>query len=264
VSTRGSVVARGQDRYLYATPFLPICTATDLKRFQSELILRLRGAEHVVLYGPLGGGKSTLLAEVYARIAASGTPCGLSVGTATLDDITRTFTHAYPEVNTATTRRKARGRLLAAADQRPGVLIFDHVTRVSTAMIGYLRRLRGGIAGVVLAFDIEKESERLRLRDRHLGRPFLPMPLASNKRMHRLLGQCCAAHRLPRIAPHHERQIVHAARGRIGWIAQCARLIVQGRYGSGATLRVAVLCIDTEIALRQGEVKLHSLETQSA
>jgi energy-coupling factor transporter ATP-binding protein EcfA2 len=265
VSTHAHYAAamRGQDRHLCATPFLPIATSAYLKCFQSELILRLQRGEHVVLYGPVGSGKSTLLAEVHRRIAATGAPCAVSTATSHLEDVTRALTRAYPEVNAASTRRRTRGRLWLAADRKPGVLIFDHVTRVGTAMVSFLRRLRGGVAGVLLAFDVEKESERLRLRGRHLGRPFLPMPLASNGRLQNLLRKTCAHHRLPRLTPSHERRIIQAARGRVGWIARCTRLILHERYWTGATLHVAVLCIDTEIALRQPEWKLLPFERKS-
>lgn len=259
-------IARGQDRRLYATSFLPIATTADIKRFQSELIVRLQRGEHVVLYGPVGSGKSTLLAELYRSIVATGVPCAISETTSHLEDVTGAFARAYPDVPAASTRRRTRGRLWLAADRKPGVLIFDHVTRVGTVMVGFLRRLRGGVAGVLLVFDVEKESERLRLRSRHLGRPFLPMPLATNERLTRLLHKSCLHHRLPNIAPSHERQIVRAARGRVGWIAHCTRLIAHERYWSGGTLHVAVLCIDTEITLRRveavsgtGSTKTHAL-----
>lgn len=240
----------------------PTSTTANLKHFQTELISRLLRGEHVVLYGPLGSGKSVLITEVYRRVAATGAPCAFSETTSCLEDVTHALERAYPEVKVAPTRRRTRGRLWVAADQKPGVLIFDHVSHVGTAMIGFLRRLRGGVAGVLLAFDVERESERLRLRGRHLGRPFLPMPLSSNARLHRLLRTSCADRQLPRLVSSDARRIVHAARGRIGWIAHCARLIAHPRYWTGATLHTAVLCIDTEIALRQGELKLPSQRTR--
>jgi hypothetical protein len=254
----------GQNRYLYATPHLPIASAMDLKHFQSELVLRLQRGEHVVLYGPVGSGKSTLLTEVYRRIAATGAPCAMSQTTSHLEDVTRAFERAYPDVKPASNRRRTRGRLWMAADRRPGVLIFDHVTRVGTVMVGFLRRLRGGVAGVLLAFDIERESERLRLRSRHLGRPFLPMPLASNERLERLLRRSCADRGLPAIPSSELRRIAHAAHGRVGWIAHCADLIGHARYWSGGSLHVAVLCIDAETALRQGELELLLPEPEPA
>jgi len=220
-------------------------------------MMRLQRGEHLVLYGPRGSGKSTLLASLYSRIVRNGIPCALSTATAHLDDITRAFARAYPDVNTTTLpRRKARARLKIAADRNEGVLLLDHVTGISTAMIGFLRRLRGGIAGVLLAVDVEKERDGQRLRHRHLGTLALPMPPAPTGRLRRLFRQCRAKHRLPRLPPNQERQIIRSARGRPGWIMQCARLIPEERYWRGKLLQASLLCVDTEITLRQGHLKL--------
>ncbi len=230
---------------------------SGIKQFQSALAARLQRGEHLVLYGPRGSGKSTLLAKLHARLARAGIPCALSSATSCLDDITRTFARAYPDVDTVTiTRRKARARLVTAADRRAGVLLLDQVSAVNTAMIGFLRRLRGGVAGILLAVDVEKKYDRQRLRHRHLGTLSLPMPLASPRRLRRLFRDRCTDGKVPSLSPIHEHQIIRAAHGRPGWIAQCARLIAHGRYWHDKILHVSVLCVDTEIALRQGQLKL--------
>lgn len=218
---------------------------------------RLQRGEHLVLYGPRGSGKSTLLASLYSRIARNDIPCALSTATAHLDDITRAFAQAYPGVDTTSLpRRKARARLRMAADHNEGVLLLDHVTDISTAMFGFLRRLRGGIAGVLLAVDVEKERDGQRLRHRHLGTLSLPMPPAPAGRLRGLFRNCCAKHPIPRIPRNQERQIIRAARGRPGWIMQCARLVPDERYWCGEMLQAALLCVDTEITLRQGHLNL--------
>jgi len=226
--------------------------SVNIKRFETALLTRLRRGEHLVLYGPRGGGKSTLLAGIHARIAREGIPCALSHATAHLDDITRAFERAYPAVDTSLlSRRKARARLRTAADRHEGILLLDHVTDVSTAMIGFLRRLRGGITGVLLAVDVEKQAEGQRLRHRHLGTSTLPMPVTSPRRLKRMFRDSCAKQLTMPLQPNAERDILRAARGRPGWIAQCTRLIRQQRYWRHKTLLVSVLCLDTEILLRQ-------------
>jgi len=227
------------------------------KHFETEVMTRLQRGEHLVLYGPRGSGKSTLLGKLHTRFTRAGIPCALSTATAHLDDITRAFARAYPYVDTANmARRKARARLRMTADANEGVLLLDHVTDVSTAMIGFLRRLRGGIAGVLLAIDVEKECDGQHLRHRHLGTFSLPMPLTSTARLRRLFRNCCAEHRIPRIPPNQERQIIHSARGRPGWIMQYAHLIPQKRYWRDKILQASLLCVDTEITLRQGHLNL--------
>lgn len=235
-----------------------------IRQFQSSLTTRLQRGEHVVLYGPRGSGKSTLIGELHASLAARGIPCALAPATAHLDDITRALERAYPGVDTAAiSRRRARARLRLAADRHEGVLLLDHVTEVSTAMIGLLRRLRGGIAGVVLAVDIETERERARLRHRQLGTSHLPMLPMTTRTLHWLFRAHCADLDIPRIALRQEHQIIRAARGRPGWVAHCARLAAHGRYWHDGHLYVSVLCTDTEIALRQGPLRLLLPEVQS-
>lgn len=236
----------------------------DLRRWRADVLERLRRGEHLVLYGPRGAGKSTLLAGLYTEFRARGVPCALASAAAHLDDLTRALEQAYPDIDTANiSRRRARSRLRLAADQREGVLLLDHVSVVGTAMIGLLRRLRGGIAGVMLAVDIETERERLHLRSRQLGTVHLPMLPLTARRLHRLFRQRCADLAVPPIAPRQQRQIIRAARGRPGWIVQCARLATHDRYWCHDELYVSVLCTDTEIALRQGPLRLLPLDAGS-
>jgi predicted ATPase len=226
--------------------------SVSIKQFESALVTRLKRGEHLVLYGPRGSGKSVLLAGLRERFAHTRIPCGLSAVTAHLDDVTRALARAYPDVDTAVaTRRIARARLRMAADRNGGVLLLDHVTHVNTAMIGFLRRLRGGIVGVLLAVDVENKRDRERLRHRHLGTSTLPMPPASPRRLRKLFRDCCAQDGATRLHPNESRNIIRAARGRPGWIVQCARLMRQARYWRNETLLVSVLCLDTEIMLRQ-------------
>jgi energy-coupling factor transporter ATP-binding protein EcfA2 len=231
----------------------------NVRAFRSRLIPRLLDGEHVVLYGPRGSGKSTLLQHLHAAIASRACPCALAPATAHLEDITRALESAYPEIDTAgLARRRARARLRGAADRNEGVLLLDHVTAVSTAMIGFLRRLRGGIAGVVLAVDVETEREVKYLRKRQLGTSTLPMPRLSARRLRRLFRAHCADRSIPRIALRQEDQILRAARGRPGWIVHCARLIDHNRYWRDGHLYVTVLCTDTEIVLRQPKLLPHA------
>lgn len=226
-------------------------------QFQRTLSARLRRGEHVVLYGPRGGGKSTLLAVLHAQFLQNGVPCGSSPQTGRLDDITQALERAYPDVETAAvTRRRAQGRLRLRADSDEGVLLLDHVTRVGTQAVGLLRRLRGGIAGVLLVVDVETERERKRLRMRHLGTCSLAMPAVPTRTMRHLLRNLTAAHDLPPLAPAHEPQLLRAARGRPGWLITCVDLLRQGAYRRNGDLYASVLSADTEIALRGESLSL--------
>src|SRR5579872_5371166 len=129
-----------------------------------ELQERLWRGEHLTLLGPRGSGKSTLLARLHSQFVVAGIPCAYSSVTTSLDDITRALERAYPHVDAAeVTRRAARARLWVAADQRRGVLLLDHFSAVSNAMVFLLKRLHGGVAGVLTAADIEDQRDRSRI-----------------------------------------------------------------------------------------------------
>jgi energy-coupling factor transporter ATP-binding protein EcfA2 len=223
----------------------------------------VRRGEHLILYGPRGSGKSTLVSELHARLATASTPCGVAQYTACLDDITRAMEAAYPEVNTQTiARRTARARLWHVADQRGCVLLLDHLTKVSTAMVGFCRRLRGGVAGILFVVDVDVERERQRMRAKRLA-VSVRMPHASIRQLRKLLRSRCAEHRLL-VGRKMEGQILHAAQGRPGWIVQCTTLIPQTRYWHEGQLYPTLLCTDTEIMLRQDHLRLLAPDARGA
>ncbi len=90
----------------------------------------------------------------------------------------------------------------------------------------------------------------------HLIFRFVPPTPAP--RLRQLLRSCCADLRLPPPGPEVERRLLRAARGRPGWILQCSQLQTQARYWRDERLCIALLCTDTEMALRQGILELLS------
>jgi energy-coupling factor transporter ATP-binding protein EcfA2 len=230
---------------------------SSVRGLRSDLFDRVGRGEHLILYGPRGSGKSTLVSQLQARFAQANTPCGVARQTSSLDDVTRAMESAYPEVNTrGVARRTARARLWNAADRRGCVLLLDHLTRVSTAMIGFCRRLRGGIAGVLFVIDVDVERERQRMRARRLALS-VHMPPASVRQLRLLLRSRCTEHHLT-VAPDQERQILRAARGRPGWIVQCTALMPQSQYWHDGQLYPTLLCTDTEITLRDAGCETHA------
>lgn len=232
--------------------------SAGIRVLRFELYSRLRCGQHVVLYGPRGSGKSTLLAALHKRFIQAVVPCAISPATSCLDDITRTFAQAYPDVETASvTRRAARGKLWLAADRQGGVLLLDHVTHVSTAMIGALRRLRGGIAGVLFAIDIEVERERKHMRNWRLATLSWQMPATAPRRLRTMFRAHCVDIDIPFVGLDAEKQILRAAHGRPGWILQCVHLLELQRYWSNGKPIVPLLCADTEIVLRMPDQTDH-------
>jgi len=213
---------------------------------------RLRRGEHMVLYGPCGSGKSTLLADLETRLTGASIPCARAAATHSIDDITRALEQVYPAVDAPEVpRRTVQPRLWEAADLQGTVLLLDHLTDISNAMVRFLRRLRGGIVGVLTAVDIEVEHERRRMKPWRLGALTMRMPPVADALLRELLQARCADLHVPLPGPDAERQLVRVARGRPGWILKCVELQTQGHYWQGEQLFVSVLSSDTEIALRQ-------------
>ncbi len=164
----------------------------------------------MILYGPRGAGKSTLLKGLCDHFEAKAVPWGLAAQTKGLTDIVAALRQAYPRTSIdGLGKRAAKLRLRLAADQMPGVLLLDHATAMTTQMLGYLRRLRGGIVGVLLVADIDTIQERERLRAWRVGALSIRMPKTPNRR-------------LP-----------------------------MAEYWRDGRLHSAVLCTDTEIAMRE-------------
>jgi AAA domain len=219
--------------------------ATDLEQ-------RLLRGEHLTLFGPRGSGKSTLLTKLHSRFIAAGIPCAYSSVTTSLGDITRALERAYPGVLTEEiSRRGARARLWMAADQRSGVLLLDHFSSVSNAMVFLLKRLHGKVAGVLTAVDLDDQRERSKIRrPSRYGAMSVRMPLTSTRQLRRLLYALTGGLELPPLAPRIERKLLASARGRPGWIVKCTALACEPRYWCEHGLLVPALCIDTEAAVR--------------
>lgn len=229
----------------------------NVHELRADLLERLGLGQHLILYGPRGSGKSRLVDELHSRFVGTGTPCAIARSTSCLEDVTRVLQVAYPQVNTeAVNKRTARYRLWSAADRRRCVLLLDHVTHVGTAMISFFRRLRGGVAGVLFVIDVDVERERLRMRKR--GRSLalsVRMPLASSRQLRSLLHSRCAQQGFS-VGPEAEHQLLQTAQGRPGWIVLCTRLMADARYWHEGHLYPTLLCTDTEITLRQGDLHL--------
>ena len=226
----------------------------DHRVFCADLSARLGAGSHLILYGPRGSGKSTLIKVIRNHYQAIGTPCGLAPQTSGLPDIIAALRQAYPDTRIdGIGKRAARARLRLAADHTSGVLLLDHATAMTTAMLGYLRRLRGGIAGALLVTDIDTSHERDRMRAWRAGALSIRIPRTPNHELRALLAEAIRSRNesaIP-VEPHSVRQILRAARGRIGWLHECIRRLQGSDYWREDRLHASVLCTDTEIALRE-------------
>src|SRR5580658_9663477 len=127
----------------------PPLIARDIHEFCDELCVRLRAGSHLILYGPRGAGKSTVLRNIGDHYEAVGTPYGLAPQTSGLADIVAALSAAYPDAGLQGLGKRAAGvRLRLVADGTPGVLLLDHATLVTTAWLVNLGGCGGGLRGV--------------------------------------------------------------------------------------------------------------------
>lgn len=217
---------------------------------------RLRRGESMVLHGPHGIGKTTLLLDLEARLRAGGVTCVRVPQTRSLGDITRELQQAYPGETARDTGGDGRVREWTAAELKGGVLLLDHLTHVTNSMVRFLHWVRGGIMGVLSAVDVEVEEERHRLRAQRLGALSVRMPGLSADLLHDLLRQRAVELHLPTLDTETARRLVRAAEGRPGWILKCLELQSDTRYWQGEQLFASLVCTDTDAALRQGALDL--------
>ena len=228
-----------------------------LREFSTSLQSRLLRGEHLTLLGPRGSGKSSVLQDLYAQLRRKGVPCAYSSVTSSLAHITGALERAYPGVDTSEiTRRTARVRLWNAADRRPGVLLLDQFCGASTAMVAFLRRLHGKIAGVLSAVDVDDERERRVVRPWRYGALSVRVPLASKAQLRRLLLERAADLGLSEFDAPAQERFLAAARGRPGWIIDCTELARLPGYWCEHGPLVSVLCIDTEVAVRYKSLEM--------
>jgi hypothetical protein len=189
--------------------------SNDLRVFRVELEARLRAGSHLILYGPRGAGKSTLIGALDVQYRMSDTPCGLALHTSGLTDIVAALADAYPDTAVEELgKREARVRLRLVA-------------------------------------DVDSPRERERMRAWHAGALSIRMPLMPSQMLHRWLSAAIQTSDLPPIEPRMMRQITRNARGRIGWVQECIRRLQAGEYWQDDRLHLAALCTDTELSVRE-------------
>jgi hypothetical protein len=158
----------------------------------------LDGGGTVLLHGPVGAGKTSILRALETRARARGAPCGVSPTTESLGDLTRALLGAYPRVDARSgAMRQIRARLRNAVEQAPGLLLLDHLGKTGTAFKGALKALRGTGVGVLLAADVEQPRDHDRVRNLRLTHREIELPPLHGSTMRALVKSLVADARLP-------------------------------------------------------------------
>lgn len=219
---------------------------------QSVTDLVVGGAE-VLLCGPLGVGKSTVLQAVAKRARESGRPCGMARRTACLGDVTRALAGAYPEAH-ARTQRGLRSFLRRAVEDKPAVLILDHVLKAPAALKGFLRSLRGTRTGVLFAIDADQPRDHAWARQLHLTHREVKLPPLSRRDMRRLVHTRLHAAE-QRLVEEDEEYLLDVARDRPGWLDMIVERLADEQYWRSARVRADLLRLDVGSAVLQRYIR---------
>jgi hypothetical protein len=213
----------------------------------------------VVLFGPVGVGKSALLRALQRRARRLGRPCGLVPRTDGLRDFTEVLARAYPAVAASATRRQTRSRLRLAAEARPGVLLLDHLGQIGNAFKGAIKSIRGTGIGVLLAADVDHPRDHDRVRALGLSHYEIPLRPLHASSMRALLRSLLDERTLPfALMPEHLRALVAATEGLPGRAVDFAEALVDPASWSRATPRTEWL--RTGAAIRAAEHYRHAVE----
>jgi energy-coupling factor transporter ATP-binding protein EcfA2 len=199
--------------------------------------------ETLLLYGPIGIGKTTILEGLQRRIERRGFRCGLAPRTERLRDITEALQRAYPDAaGGARRQRTIRGSLRLAAERFRGVLLLDHLLEVGDAAAGFLHSLRGTGLGVLMAADVDHPRDHARVRARGLAYRELRLEPLPGRCLRSILDRQLTGRSLPgELTEKDRRALLRVARGRPGWIARLVAAAREPRYwGPGGLLHEAL------------------------
>ena len=197
-----------------------------------QLAEPLLAGRTVLLYGPMGSGKSAILEALARAMKKQRRPCGFCPSARSLCDITAALLAAYPTVRRqGRSQRQLRSDLVYAVEARPGALLLDHLGDVSTQFKGYLRTMRGTGLGVLLAADAEVARDHDQLRAMHLAYLEVEVPPLPSRCLHRILDETLEADPLPfALADSDRSALIRMARGRPGWVIRAGRILGDIHY----------------------------------
>jgi energy-coupling factor transporter ATP-binding protein EcfA2 len=210
------------------------------KAIVDELAASMLLGQTVLLYGPMGIGKTAILKAVRRAIEKEHRPCGFSTQTRSLSELTNALLQAYPTVRVENrTQRQIRSALRMAVENNPGALLLDHLHSAGIQFKWYLRSLRGTGFGVLFAADMEFIRDHRRFRSMNLTFREMKVPPLPNLYMRRILDNTLAEKTLPHPLTVADRfALLRVAHGRPGWIYMIGDLLQSADYWSHGRVQV--------------------------
>jgi hypothetical protein len=184
------------------------------------LIELMLGRQAVLLYGPVGIGKTCILETIRQAVAEMHKPWGFAGKTWTLSDLTNALLMAYPCAREeGMSQHQVRSALRAAIDGNPGVLFLDHVHNPGAQFKGLLRKLRYDGMGMLIAADSEGPEDHARLRSMHITWREAAVHPLPNRHIRHIFKNLISDRPLPGLLKSSDREaLVKMAQGRPGWM----------------------------------------------
>lgn len=207
----------------------------------------------VLVFGPLGIGKTAILTGATRFLRGRGMPFGLSGRTETFRDLVQGLEEMYPGLEAhGRGHRQIRNRLRLEAESRPGVLVLDHLGSIGTAARGLLRYVRGLGLGILIGADVEHPRDHAWLRGLRLSHREYRVPPLPRRDLRRVLDAALRGVRmLQPLGEEDASAMVDKAMGRPGWIVRMASRLEQARYWSHGRLLVNLLAIDVSVETKE-------------
>ena len=217
---------------------------------REKLVVQLEGAalngETVLLFGPLGIGKTSVLAELRRRLVKHGIPCGFAPDSRHLGDVTAALASAYPNIDAqAFSQQRLRSRLRLAVEAEPGVLLLDRFETAGTGMKSFLRSLRRTRTAVVLAADTENERDHANARAQRMTHIEVEVPPLPRSAMAALMDDLLGSNELPHPLHSEDRKsLIRLALGNPGRLVMFVDLLASSRFWRGDRIRAASIGIE--------------------
>lgn len=236
------------------------------KEIVDSLTAQALAGHTVLVFGPLGIGKTAILQEVVRRAAEAGRAHAYAARTAAMQDVTRALAEAYPAVSArAGSQRQLRSRLLLAVEERPGILILDHVQRAGTALKGLLRTLDGTGLAILIAADVEHARDHARVRAMRLAYREQHVPPLHGRHMNLILDAHLAQRPLPHPLTEVDRSsLLRIAAGRPGVIHMLLERLEMDRYWRDGQVLSEILRSDVSMAIAEAYIREVNSRTRGA
>lgn len=208
----------------------------ELDRTRKGLVSHLADvaaeARRILVHGPWGIGKTTLLVEVARAAQNAGVRVAYRAQTESLGDVVATIEEAYggPEHMEGTARhRKSRSRLVCETER--GLILLDGFRAGGTALVGFLRSLRGKQLAVIAAVDVEHPRDLAAARAAGVAYHEIAVPPLASRSLGRYLDQLLATAPPPfDLTTAGRRAVLRLARGCPGVLERAWARLQEPRY----------------------------------